>query len=65
MKKHSYAKDAAVKGEVRSVAELEVPNDDLDVTAGKKAALVNGLHPRCGIDRDDAEARDEIEAVEP
>jgi len=65
MKKHSYPKDSAVKGELRVVPEPEVPGDDLEVTAGKKAVLVNGLHPRCGIDRDDAEARDEIEAVEP
>jgi len=65
MKKHSYPKDTAVKGELRAVPEHEVPDDDLDVTAGKKAALVNGLHPRCGIDRDDAEARDELQAVEP
>jgi len=65
MKKHNYPKTTDVKGELRSVPECEVPEDELEVTAGKKAVLVNGLHPRCGIDRDDAETRDELQAVEP
>ena len=65
MKRHSYPKASAVKGEIKTVAEHEVPDDDLEVTAGKKAVLVSSLHPRCGIDRDDAESRDEVQAVEP
>ena len=64
MKKHVYPKSTDVKGEVRSTPP-EVPDDDLEVTAGKKDLLVRELHPRCGIDRDDAETRDEQTAVEP
>jgi len=64
MKKHTYPKSTDVKGEVRTV-EGELPEDDLEVTAGKKTVLVTGLHPRCGIDRDDAETRDEYQSVEP
>jgi len=63
MKKHVFPKATDVKGEVRALIP-EVPEDDLDVTAGKKAALVHALHPRCGIDRDDAETRDECREVE-
>lgn len=64
MKKHSYPKSTDVKGEVRSTP-TEVPDDDLEVTPGKKDLLVRELHPRCGIDRDDAESRDEYQEVEP
>jgi uncharacterized protein YjbJ (UPF0337 family) len=64
MKKHTYPKSTDVKGEVRS-APQDVPDDDLEVTAGKKDFVVRELHPRCGIDRDDAECRDEMIAVEP
>jgi len=64
MKKHTYPKSTDLKGEIRTSA-TELPEDDLDVTAGKKTVLVNGLHPRCGIDRDDADTRDEYQEVEP
>jgi len=64
MKKHAYPKSTDVKGEVRT-APPEVPDDDLEVTVGKKELLVRELHPRCGIDRDDAETREEYQAVEP
>jgi len=64
MRKHTYPKSTDAKGEVRSPLP-ELPDDDLEVTAGKKDVIVRELHPRCGIDRDDAEYRDEYQAVEP
>lgn len=64
MRKHVYPKSTDVKGEFRS-APCEVPDDDLEVTPGKKELVMHELHPRCGIDRDDAETRDEYQAVEP
>jgi len=65
MRRHSFPKSSDVKGEVRTTPIDELPGDDLDVTLGKKTVFVTGLHPRCGIDRDDAETRDEYQSVEP
>jgi hypothetical protein len=65
MRKHSYPKATDVHGEVRTTPVDELAEDDLEVTAGKKTVLVNGLHPRCGIDKEDAETRDEYQSVEP
>jgi len=43
----------------------EIPDDDLEVVANKRHVLVNMLHPRCGIDRDDAESRSEYLPDDP
>lgn len=64
MKKQVYPKSTDVKGELRGAAVHELPDDDLDVVPGKKLVVVTELHPRCGIDKDDADTRDEYEAVE-
>jgi len=63
VKKHGFPKSSDVKGELKSSHENELPEDDLEVTPGKKAQILTELHPRCGIDRDDAETRDEYQSV--
>jgi len=65
VKKHGYPKSSDVKGELKGSPSHELPEDDLEVTPGKKTQVVTELHPRCGIDREDAETRDDYEAVEP
>jgi hypothetical protein len=65
MKKHGYPKASDAKGEQRNSPANELPEDDLEVTPGKKVQVITELHPRCGIDRDDAETRDEYQSVEP
>ena len=52
-----------LKVEVRTMAG-EVPDDDLDVTLSKRPILVSALHPRCRIDRGDAESRAEVLRVD-
>jgi len=63
--KRGYSKSTDVKGEIRTSPANELPEDDLEVSPGKKMVVVNELHPRCGIDRDDADTRDELQAIEP
>ena len=61
MKRHGYPKADDVKGELKEPRAHELPDDDLEVSPGKKLVVVAELHPRCGIDRDDAETREEYE----
>lgn len=65
MRKHGYPKSTDAKGELKTSPVHELPEDDLEISPGKKVVLVNELHPRCGIDKDDADARDEYQDVEP
>ena len=49
-----HQKTLEVHGEVSERRE-EFADDELEATANKKERVVLGLHPRCGVDRDDSE----------
>jgi hypothetical protein len=57
-------KSLELHGELRATGG-DWPEDDLDVVINKRIVLVMSLHPRCGIDRDDAESRAEYLQADP